>query len=180
MANTEYPALPAHTKSGAIFLPDSFKALSRRDIQTLKDLANESGNNRFRYCLHAGPSDTLQQMVLAMGRDLYLPPHRQVGRDKSYTLIEGEMQVVLFTESGDVSHVFEMGHSSALDKPFIVRFDSGLWHTVFPLTPQVVYQELLIGTFMGTEYAEWSPQTPAMIARQQEQIAQWLGRQGAG
>lgn len=174
MAVTECSGLPAHSKSGAIFLTDNPKSLNFHDIQRLKDLANASGRDRFRYCLHGGPADIIQHMVLAMGRSVYIPPHRQVGRDKSYTLIEGEMRVVLFTERGEIFHVFEMGLSGAGEKPFLVRFDSGIWHTVFPLTSQVVYQELLIGTFAGTEYADWSPQTPAILVTQQEQIERWL------
>ena len=44
-------------------------------------------------------SDPLQEMVIALCADAYIPPHRQAGKTKSYVTLKGEIGVVYFSDS---------------------------------------------------------------------------------
>jgi cupin fold WbuC family metalloprotein len=102
-------------------------------------------------------------------RDTYIRPHRHPqGKDESYYVVEGEMVVFIFDDSGQVVRHFDMGEFAS-GKTVLYRLSSNLWHLPVPLTEWVVYHEVFTGPFQkerDVEYAPWSPpetDVPAVV-----------------
>ena len=124
----------------------------------LKQNAMQSPLRRARYCLHRDHNDKVHEMVIAFCRDSYCRPHRHTDKSESFHLIEGEMLVVFFDDTGRVTRSLEMappGH----DKTFFYRLNSPLWHTVLALSEYVVFHETTAGPFMPDQkdVASWAP-----------------------
>ena len=142
------------------FIRQAFAEIDNSMIDALKKRAAHSPLRRARYCLHPDPSHPLNVMVIALCRDTYLRPHRfRPDKSKVYHLIEGDMDVVFFDNEGDIIKRIEMGERHT-KKTFLCRWAEQIWHTPFPRTDTVVYEEITQGPFvkeLDAEYALWSP-----------------------
>jgi len=151
--------------SQAIYFEKSIATISKKDIEYIKHLAKQDSQKRARFCLHRNRDDSPQEMILALCREVYIPPHRQLNRRKSYTLHEGKIRVVFFSEKGLIDKIIDL---SAEDEslPFCIRFDCSQWHTVLALSEVVVYSEVMSGEFQ-VEFASWAlnPSNTDEVAR---------------
>ena len=105
---------------------------------------------RARLCLHHDPRDKVQEMVIAFSRDPYVRLHRHVNKRESFHVIEGEMAVVFFDDSGRVTRHIRMGPLGS-GHAFLYRSSSSLWHTVVPLSEFVIIHETTNGPFVREE-----------------------------
>jgi len=141
--------------------------VNQKTIEHLIKCAVESPRKRYRLCLHHSPDLLVNEMVIVGNRDTYIHPHRHPkGKDESYYVIQGEMTVFIFDDSGKVVQRIEMGeHDSG--KTFLYRLSSNLWHLPIPLTEWVVYHEVFTGPFQkerDVEYASWAPSETDPVA----------------
>lgn len=142
------------------FFPDKeIIEINRVHVKDLKDAANKDFYKRARICLHKTPDDPIHEMLIAMHRDSYVRPHRNVRKSKSYYVVEGEMYIVSFDEWGNVTQKIGIGAGSEYDT-FICRLNTNLWHTVIPVSEMLVFLETNGGPFIkeDEEYAVWSPE----------------------
>ena len=134
---------------------------SAADDDTIGELIKAAGNNssgRSRKCLHLAHEDGVQEMLNVFLGGHYLRPHRQMDRNKSYTILRGRMDILFFDESGGASEETRMAPpGSGLN--FICRFNSSKWHTIRVKSELAVYIETIQGPFRSdvTEFAEWAP-----------------------
>lgn len=126
------------------------------EVQRVKEWALASPMGRARLCLHGSREDPLQEMVLAFRREFYVRPHRQGGKEKSYLMIEGEIDLVFFNDQGSVVRRVRMA-AGRPGLPFLYRFQASHWHTLLPQTSLAVLNETILGPFSGTEFAPWAP-----------------------
>ncbi|MBF0254012.1 MAG: cupin fold metalloprotein, WbuC family [Candidatus Omnitrophica bacterium] len=131
-------------------------AVTRSRILQLERDALAAPLRRARICLHRDRREFLQEMVIAIRRDSYVRPHRQLGRGKSYHVISGKMVIVFFDDAGKVIRRVALGGDGS-GSPFLYRFRSDSWHTVIPRSACVVFKETVLGPFHKTEFAQWSP-----------------------
>ena len=142
-----------------VFLSDQSPVLiDPQRIDKLKQVAADDPLKRARICLHRSHDDLVQQMLIAVDKDSYIRPHRQLEKEKSYIVIEGGMSVVFFDDSGKVTRKIEMSDSSN-GKVSMCRFNSSIWHMLQIHSNVVLYLESIEGPFRkrNTEYAPWSP-----------------------
>ena len=74
-----------------------------------------------------------QEMVIQVQKDSYIAPHRQIGKTKTYIILEGEMNVFFFDSMGDIvnkSILRPWGKEGST----VLRFDSSPWHTILSTT----------------------------------------------
>lgn len=143
-----------------IFAEGSRAPVNRATIARLKEMALAAPDRRSRFCLHQNHDDPVQEMIIVLAQGTRVPPHRQIGKRKSYYLFEGRLRLRFYDEGGrwgdevylSASHEGEEG--AALS--FALRFDASVWHTVFPETPFVVYLETIQGPF-NPQGTDWSP-----------------------
>lgn len=127
-------------------------------LQFLKQCAQESPLRRSRYCLHHSADDQVHEMIIVMCRDVIFRPHRHRAKSESYHIIEGFLDVILFSDSGTPEHKIEMGPLGS-GANFAYRLNISQFHAVLPRSEYVVVHESTSGPFVPgeAEIAPWSP-----------------------
>lgn len=135
--------------------------ITRVNYETIKFLKNKAaGNNRkrSRLCCHKNIENTLHEMLIVHTNDTYVRPHKHNDKIESFHIIEGELDVVIFDENGDINQIINMGTSNS-GKVFYYRLSKFCFHTVVPVSDIVVFHETTNGPFdrKDTVFALWSP-----------------------
>lgn len=129
-------------------------------VNHLKASAALSPRKRYRLCLHYSEAMRTQEMIIACSQDTFMPPHRHPpGKSESYHVIEGEMTIYFFDDSGAVIETVELAEPGR-GKPFLIRLSDPIWHMPVPETPWLVYHETYSGPFQKEEDViapAWSP-----------------------
>lgn len=124
----------------------------------LIEKAKDEPLRRYRYCLHKDHASLIQEMVIALAKDSYVQPHRHPeGRIESYSILEGEMDVLIFNQDGSLKKKYSMGKGEG--KIQILRIGNEQWHQPVGVSDWVIYHEILQGPFNKdkvVEYAEWA------------------------
>jgi len=129
------------------------------DLDFLKIQAKGNRRKRARLCTHVDVSDLLHEMIIINLRDTYVRPHKNAHKPKSFQIIEGMMDVVMFDESGDVRGVTRMGQYGS-GYPYYFRLHKTRYHTLRTISDLVLFQETTIGPFIpgDTIFAPWAPE----------------------
>src|SRR5438309_9931257 len=79
------------------------------DVAMGKAKGTTNARKRARLCAHPGPDDPLHEMLIVLDRGTYIRPHKHGDKSESFHIIEGELDVVLFHDSGAIREVIRMG-----------------------------------------------------------------------
>ena len=126
-------------------------ALSDRAVNEVKILAKKSTKLRGRVLLHPNNQDSIHEMLICLPLGSFDMPHINFKSAKSFTLINGECSVVCFSDDG--TKLFH--HHMAKDANFFVRLQTPNWHTIIPLSDEVVFIETILGPFTGNLFPDW-------------------------
>ena len=131
---------------------------SAADLEFLKRQAECNPRKRARLCTHRDVSDPLHEMILVNARDTYVRPHKNTAKPKSFQMLEGMMDVVVFDEAGKVTGATRLGPYGSGHSSYF-RLHETRFHTLRTLTPIGMFQETTRGPFvMGdTVFAAWAP-----------------------
>ena len=129
-------------------------------LSRLKGAALASPLRRSRLRLHKGNDDAVQEMIIALCRDVLFRPHRHVKKSESFHIIEGELAVIVFDESGTVLKSIHMGPPHT-GRRFYYRLAEAVWHAILPLDEFVVFHETTDGPYDPNEPAQFAPWAPA-------------------
>lgn len=131
--------------------------IAYRDIQELKKKALKSKLHRSRICCHKSDQSLVHEMIIALTNKVSFSPHRHVDSEESIHVIEGEVNILIFNDSGDISNSIELGESRS-GRAFFYRLPRNVWHTVIVKSNIAVIQEVTSGPFepAKTEYAPFS------------------------
>ncbi|MBZ5557427.1 MAG: WbuC family cupin fold metalloprotein [Acidobacteriia bacterium] len=140
------------------YAADRFVTAGREDIADLTRAMKESGGGRIRICAHSAIDDRLHEMLIVHTSDVYVRPHKHVGKSESLHVIEGTADVVLFTETGAVADVVPVG-DYASGRTFYYRLADPVYHTLIITSPVFVFHETTNGPFRpeDTIWAQWAP-----------------------
>ena len=130
-----------------------------KTIQWLKDKALHNKNKKSRLCVHkSSADDAVHEMLIVHARDVYVPPHKHINKTESFHIIEGSVDIVIFSESGHVTEVIPLGKDSP-EVNFYYRISDPLYHTLLITSDIVVFHETTKGPFKkeDTIYAPWAP-----------------------
>ncbi len=165
-------------ESDEVLYPGSDPLLSRMDIDELKRLAVLNPRQRIRFCAHTTLSDSLHEMFIVHTKSCYVRPHRHLGKAESISVLEGEVDLVLFNADGSVIKVVDMG-PPASGKPFYHRLSTPVYHMLLIRTEFLVFHEITEGPFMRaqTEFPDWapeenSPESMDFVSQLQKKISQ--------
>jgi cupin fold WbuC family metalloprotein len=140
-----------------------------RDTQTIVRVADDqiaflegelvgSATGRTRLCAHASNDSTVHEMLIALTTSSYVQPHRHAGKSESFHMIAGEIDIVLFSSSGDIAEVISLAPYGQ-GGTFFYRLSSDLFHTVLVKGAHASFHETTGGPFRreDTVFAEWAP-----------------------
>jgi len=136
-------------------IQDPIVRLDRRAIEFVKEQAFHNARGRARICMHKNKEDNLHEMLIAIRSDSYIRPHRHRNKVESVHLVEGEADIILFNEEGQIIDLVKISPKHN----FYYRLDLPYYHTVLVHSPILVIHETTNGPFnpKETEYAPFSP-----------------------
>jgi len=132
--------------------------VSAADIAAFKEMAKSNRRQRIRLCTHPDPKAPLHEMLIVMGRDSYVKPHRHLDKAESLHVIEGEATAIFFTDGGDIEQRVKLGPYGS-GRHFYYRIDQSRFHTLLIETEWLVFAEATLGPFDTTRsvFAPWAP-----------------------
>lgn len=128
--------------------------INARIISELKAISKKNGSANVRVCLHDGPDSDHHDMVILECSKRYYRPHRHTYKGDTFHVMEGEMGIFSFNESGEVIDAVILSVGD------VYRVEVGMYHAVLPLGDQTIYHENKPGPFLGDKdslYPEWAP-----------------------
>jgi len=127
-------------------------------LETLKVRASANPRQRARLCAHRSPEDRLHEMLIVLTRNVYIRPHKHLGKMESFHVIQGSAKVVFFQENGSLDEIVELG-DAASGKCFYFRIDDPRYHTQIITSEHLVFHETTNGPFnrADTVFAPWAP-----------------------
>lgn len=139
---------------------DKLIGISKADINKLKEFAIKNERKRVRLCTHKSIKDKLHEMFIVLSEDCYIRPHKHFHKVESMSIIEGEADLLLFSDSGDIFKEIEMGSRDS-NKLFYHKIVEPIFHTLIVKSPFLVYHEITEGPFIKTDtlYADWAPES---------------------
>jgi cupin fold WbuC family metalloprotein len=127
-------------------------------VETLRRAVADAPLKRVRLNAHAGPGEIVQEMILAVARESYIPPHKHPGKSESFHIVAGELDVVLFDDDGRIQEILRLG-DFASGKPFYYRTAQPYFHAVVVRSDLAIFHETTNGPFLKEEtlFAAWAP-----------------------
>ena len=130
-------------------------------VSKIKKLAKKTANKRARVCVHKTLSSKTNEMIIALKKGSYIRPHKHpYSKSESYHVIEGKMDVYVFSKKGKKIKVINMGdYKSKLN--FYYRMNKSYFHLPIAVSDWCVYHEVYSGPFkknQDVKYAKWSPE----------------------
>jgi len=151
--------ISVHKESNEVLYPDEdIVVLAASDIKELKQLVRHNPRNRIRICAHRNPNETLHEMFIIHTQDCYVRPHKHLGKAESMTVLEGEVDVVLFSENGELLDIIHMSEP-LLGKTFYYRISDPIYHSLIIRSEYLVFHEVTQGPFVkkDTLFPDWAP-----------------------
>ena len=110
-------------------------------------------------CAHKDINALVHEMLIIHARDAYVRPHKHIGKSESFHVVEGEADIIIFNQQGDIKEVVSMGDYSS-GKNFYYRITDALYHTVMITSEILVFHESTNGPFVRSDtiFAPWSPE----------------------
>ncbi len=127
---------------GAIFNTEPVLAVDRDMVEQLKQRARRSPTLRYRLCLHHSTADPIQQMIVVHCRGNDSRAHCHPVAAMSYTMIEGEMSVLLFDDEGNETQRVELAPPGT-GKNVCLRLGPGIMYMPVCESETVVFHETL-------------------------------------
>nr|BAF47164.1 hypothetical protein [Zehria sp. KO68DGA] len=141
-----------------LYTDDPIIKVSQKDIEYLKQRSQKNPRKRIRLCAHPDVNDQLHEMLIIHTRETYVRPHKHINKSESFHIIEGECDVILFNEEGEMTEVISMGTFQS-GKRFYYRLSNPYYHTLLIKSDFLVFHETTKGPFNRNEtvFAAWSP-----------------------
>jgi len=150
-----------HKENDEVFYPQEGKELvlvDEVDLVSLKHFASLNQRNLARFCAHKNISDPVHEMFIFHKKGHYVRPHKHLSKAESFHLIEGEADILIFDEQGNVRKVLNLG-SYASGKCFFYRIPESCYHTQI-FKQDTIFHEVSKGPFekSKTVFPDWTPE----------------------
>jgi len=84
--------------------------------------------------------------VIVISAESYIHPHRHVGKSESFHIVEGEVDVAVFDDNGNLSEVIQLG-APASGRCFYYRLSESAFHTLLIRSDYLIVHEVTNGPF---------------------------------
>lgn len=150
---------------GLFYSREPIFSITRKPMSGLRRLAAESPLGRARICVHQSPSDVVHEMLIVVTRESYIRPHKHLSKSESFHMIEGEMDVLIFSDDGQLENVVEMSAYTE-SANFYYRLSVAKFHTLALKSEWALFHETTSGPFNPDDSvgAPWAPQEKGMPA----------------
>lgn len=141
----------------AFYCEGSPIAMHDEDIAFLRSEVNRTARKRIRICTHPDVDAKLHEMFVCYTKDTKIAPHKHLGKDETFYVMEGEMDFITYDDDGKVRNVLPMGDTKS-GKAFCVRVPMDTYHSVKLHSEFCVLHESTPGPFRpeDTLWARWN------------------------
>jgi cupin fold WbuC family metalloprotein len=133
------------------------KIVNKKTVSDLLLRAAASPRKRMNHNLHTELADPINRFVNAGVADTYVRPHRhRIGKWELVSVLQGGLDLVLFTESGTVKSRLAISSENIA----VAEIPGGAWHSFVFQKPSAVILEVKPGPYEpqdDKEFAEWAP-----------------------
>jgi cupin fold WbuC family metalloprotein len=146
-------------KSPEVFLAEGpISAVGKHELDTLKAAVKASAKRRARINTHPDGEDALHEMIIAIDPNSYIRPHKHPGKSEAFHIIEGEVDIVVFKDDGEIDRIVPLGAPGS-GRPFYYRMSRPFFHTLIIRSDVLVVHEITNGPFrpQGTIFADFAP-----------------------
>jgi len=132
--------------------------LSSESVAELVKCSVLNPSKKYRLCAHGSPEEALHEMFIVHAKSSYVRPHKHLNKIESFSVISGEVTVVVYDDDGQIIDSIAMG-DFASGKPFYYRVGDGRYHSMVITSEVLVFHEVTKGPFNreDTVFAPWSP-----------------------
>jgi cupin fold WbuC family metalloprotein len=146
-------------KSPEVFLAEGpIAAVGQAELNALKAAVQASPKRRARINAHPDGDDALHEMIIAIDASSYIRPHKHPGKSEAFHIVEGEVDIVVFDNDGEIDRVVELGAPGS-QRPFYYRMSSAFFHTLIIRSELLIVHEITNGPFRptATVFADFAP-----------------------
>jgi cupin fold WbuC family metalloprotein len=146
-------------KSSEVFLAQGpIAAVGRAELTTLRAAVKASPKRRARINAHADGEDALHEMIIAIDATSYIRPHKHPGKSEAFHIVEGEVDIVVFTDDGEIDRIVPLGPPGG-QRPFYYRMSEAFYHTLIIRSDLLIVHEITNGPFRpsATFFAGFAP-----------------------
>jgi cupin fold WbuC family metalloprotein len=146
-------------KSPELFVAEGpISAIGRSELDMLKAAVKASSKGRARINAHPDGDDTLHEMIIAIDPSSYIRPHKHPGKSEAFHIVEGEVDIVVFKDDGEIDRVVQLGAPGS-ERSFYYRMSKPFFHTLIIRSDVLVVHEITNGPFRpeATVFADFAP-----------------------
>ncbi len=146
--------------SPEVFLAEGpISTIGNEDIEVLRQAVRNTPKRRVRINAHPESTDELHEMIIAIEPGSYIRPHKHPGKSESFHIIEGQVDIVVFSEAGNIERIVSLAAKGGRH-PFYYRMSTPHFHTLIIRSDLLVVHEITNGPFLptGTIYAAFAPE----------------------
>src|SRR5579864_1112978 len=118
--------------------------INSQDISKLKNTVLETKNKRVRICAHQNSDDVLHEMLIVIAKSSYVRPHKHINKSESFHMIEGQLDVIIFDDEGNILEIIPMGNPASGEN-FFYRLSTDHFHSLVIKSDFVVFHETTNG-----------------------------------
>ena len=171
-------------KSPEVFVAEGpIAAIGQPELSALKAAVQASPKRRARINAHPDGEDALHEMIIAIDASSYIRPHKHPGKSEAFHIIEGEVDIVVFDDDGEIDRIVELGTPGG-PRPFYYRMSNAFYHTLIIRSELLIVHEITNGPFRpaATVFADFAPddrETDKAEAYQADLVRRVAARQDA-
>ena len=146
-------------KSPEVFLAEGpISAIGESELNALRAAVKASAKRRARINAHPDGEDALHEMIIAIDPTSYIRPHKHPGKSEAFHIIEGEVDIVVFTDEGEIDRIVPLGPPGS-GRSFYYRMSTAFFHTLIIRSDVLIVHEITNGPFRpsATVFADFAP-----------------------
>ena len=171
-------------KSPELFMTEGpICEIGESEIETLKAAVKASPKRRARINAHLDGEDALHEMIIAIDQASYIRPHKHPGKSEAFHIVEGEVDIVVFRDDGEIDRIVRLGAPGS-GRSFFYRMSKPYFHTLIIRSDVLIVHEITNGPFRpeATIFAGFAPEDsdrPKAEAYQTDLVRRVAALQGA-
>ncbi len=133
------------------------KRITSNLLDELDRKAAASPRLRTNHNLHEAPEAGVQRLAVKLRRGTYIRPHRHKSRWELGIVLQGEMDLVLFSDDGLLTERVRMAPGGST---LLMELPAGQWHSYVCISSAATFFEVKEGPYdpaTSSEFAAWSP-----------------------
>ena len=143
---------------GVYSAPGPIATIGSAEIAFLRRKVADNPKGRVRINCHQNNSDLLHEMMIAVRPDSYIQPHKHPGKNESFHIIYGAVDIVIFEDDGTIREVVSLAAKDET-KAFYYHMSKPFFHTLVISSDLLVIHEITNGPFFkeATIFGSFAP-----------------------